>query len=37
LVSREPSVARVVDACGLNRVLPIYPTADAALATTARW
>jgi anti-anti-sigma factor len=37
LVSREPSVARVVDACGLNRVLPIYPTADAALATAARW
>ena len=26
-----------VDACGLNRVLPIYPTADAALASAARW
>jgi anti-anti-sigma factor len=37
LVSREPIVARIVDACGLNRVLPIYPTADAALATAARW
>jgi anti-anti-sigma factor len=37
LVSREPSVARFVDACALSRVLPIYPTADAALATAARW
>jgi len=37
LVSREPIVARIVDACGLNRVLPIYPTADGALATAARW
>jgi anti-anti-sigma factor len=37
LVSREPIVARIVDACGLNRVLPIYPTADAALASAARW
>jgi anti-anti-sigma factor len=32
LVSHEPLVARIVDACGLNGVLPIYPTAEAALA-----
>lgn len=32
LISREPIVARVVDACGLNALLPIYPTADSALA-----
>jgi anti-anti-sigma factor len=37
LVSRQPIVARVVDACGLSLALPIYPTADAALATSARW
>ena len=37
LVSREPIVARIVDACGLSRMLPIYPTADAALATASRW
>ncbi|WP_407687884.1 anti-sigma factor antagonist [Mycobacterium sp. HUMS_1102779] len=37
LVSREPIVARIVAACGLSGVLPIYPTADAALGTTARW
>ena len=37
LVSHEPIVARIVDACGLSRVLPIYPTADAALATASRW
>ena len=37
LVSREPIVARIVDACGLSRVLPIYPTADSALASAARW
>lgn len=37
LVSHEPLVARIVAACGLSGVLPIYPTADAALATTARW
>lgn len=36
LVSREPRVARIVDACALTGVLPIYPTADAALATAAR-
>ncbi|OBH02163.1 MULTISPECIES: anti-sigma factor antagonist [unclassified Mycobacterium] len=37
LVSHEPIVARIVDACGLNAILPIYPTADAALASAARW
>ncbi|WP_156766648.1 MULTISPECIES: anti-sigma factor antagonist, partial [unclassified Mycobacterium] len=37
LVTCEPFVARIVDACGLNRLLPVYPTADAALASTARW
>jgi anti-anti-sigma factor len=37
LVSHDPIVARIVDACGLNAVLPIYPTADAALASAARW
>ena len=37
LVSTDPLVTRIVDACGLNRMLPIYPTTDAALATAARW
>jgi len=37
LVSRDPLVARIVEACGLGGVLPPYPTVDAALATTARW
>jgi anti-anti-sigma factor len=37
LVSYDPIVARIVDACGLSRVLPIYPTADSALAAPARW
>src|SRR5262249_2733877 len=32
LISRQPIVARIVNACGLNDVLPIYPTADSALA-----
>lgn len=31
LVSPQPIVARIVDACGLSGVLPIYPTADSAL------
>ncbi|WP_445164554.1 anti-sigma factor antagonist [Mycobacterium sp. Dal123C01] len=31
LVSRQPVVARLVDACGLSGVLPIYPTAESAL------
>jgi anti-anti-sigma factor len=35
LVSHEAIAARVVDACGLNRVLPIYPTVDSALAAAA--
>jgi anti-anti-sigma factor len=33
LVTCDPLVTRIVDACGLNRELPIYPTADSALAT----
>jgi anti-anti-sigma factor len=37
LVSGEPIVARIVDACGLSALLPIYPTADSALASAARW
>ena len=37
LVSHEPLVARIVDACGLNSMLPIYPTVDSALASVARW
>jgi anti-anti-sigma factor len=32
LVSPQPIVARIVDACGLSGMLPIYPTADSALA-----
>src|SRR3981081_4451931 len=39
LVSRQPVVARIVDACGLSGVLPLYPTADSAPAragTTVR-
>jgi anti-anti-sigma factor len=35
LVTRQPIVARIVKACGLSGVLPIYPSADAALATAA--
>ena len=37
LVSRQPVIARVVDACGLSGMLPIYPTTDSALAMPARW
>lgn len=37
LVSCEPTVARVVDACGLGGMLPVYPTVDSALSVTARW
>ncbi|OBH54441.1 anti-anti-sigma factor [Mycobacterium mantenii] len=37
LVSCEPIAARVVDACGLSAVLPIYPTVDSALSAAARW
>lgn len=32
LVTHQPIVTRIVDACGLGRVLPIYPTVDSALA-----
>ena len=35
LVTRQPIVARIVKACRLSGVLPIYPSADAALATAA--
>lgn len=37
LVSTAALVTRIVDACGLNRMLPIYPTVDDAVATAARW
>jgi anti-anti-sigma factor len=36
LVSRQPVVARIVNACGLGGMLPIYPTTDSALVTPAR-
>lgn len=32
LVSHQPFVARIVESCGLSRMLPVYPTVDAALA-----
>lgn len=35
LVSPEPGVARIVQACGLSGVLAVYPTADSALSNTA--
>jgi anti-anti-sigma factor len=34
LVSHEPIVARIVQACGLTQMLPVYSTTDAALAST---
>jgi anti-anti-sigma factor len=41
LVSHQPIVARIVESCGLSRMLPIYPTVDAALAESTagsiRW
>jgi anti-anti-sigma factor len=37
LVSCDPIVTRIVDACGLSGVLPIHPTADSALGAAARW
>lgn len=37
LVSCAPIVTRIVDACGLSGVLPIYPTVDSALSAAARW
>ncbi|OBH55395.1 anti-sigma factor antagonist [Mycobacterium sp. E2479] len=36
LVSCAPIVTRIVDACGLSGVLPIYPTVDSALSAAAR-
>lgn len=36
LVSRQPVFDRIVNACGLAVVLPIYRTTDAALAGAAR-
>ena len=35
LVSCQPVVARVVDACGLGAILPVFPTVDAALTLPA--
>ncbi|OBK28162.1 anti-anti-sigma factor [Mycobacterium asiaticum] len=32
VVSREPGVARIVDACAFANVLPVYPTTESALA-----
>jgi anti-anti-sigma factor len=34
LVSCDPSVARVIQACNLGGILPLHPTIDTALATT---
>jgi anti-anti-sigma factor len=34
LVSSDPGVARVVEACNLRDVLSLHPTTDAALSTT---
>ncbi|MEB4210904.1 anti-sigma factor antagonist [Mycobacterium sp. 94-17] len=36
VVTCAPFVTRVVDACGLGGVLPIYPTVDSALSAPAR-
>jgi anti-anti-sigma factor len=36
VVSRDPIVARIVDACGLSAALPVYPTADSALGAATR-
>lgn len=36
LVSCDPGVARVIEACSLGGVLPLYPTIDGALAATVR-
>ncbi|BBY25326.1 hypothetical protein MSTO_55310 [Mycobacterium stomatepiae] len=33
LVSCDPAVARVIQACNLSAVLPLHPTVDTALAT----
>jgi anti-anti-sigma factor len=34
LVSRRPTVGRIVRACGLDLLLPVYPTTESALAMT---
>lgn len=36
LASLDPFVGRIVDACGLSRTLPVYPTVDSALAAADR-
>ncbi|MCV7030737.1 anti-sigma factor antagonist [Mycobacterium sherrisii] len=36
LVSCDPSVARVIQACNLGGVLPLHPTVETALATAGR-
>ena len=36
LVTYDQTVTRIVDACGLGGVLPIYPTADSALSAAPR-
>ena len=33
LVSCDPGVARVIEACNLGDILPLHPTTDAALST----
>jgi anti-anti-sigma factor len=33
LVTHAPIVTRIVEACGLSAVLPIYPTVDSALSS----
>ncbi|MGB9226847.1 anti-sigma factor antagonist [Mycobacterium sp.] len=35
LVSRQPIVARIVKACGLTELLPIFPSVEMALAESA--
>jgi anti-anti-sigma factor len=35
VVAKQPIVERIVKACGLDALLPIYPTADSALAMCA--
>jgi anti-anti-sigma regulatory factor len=34
-VSPQPIVARIVESCGLSRMLPAYPSVDAALTSSA--
>jgi anti-anti-sigma factor len=35
LVTHQPVVVRIVEACGLSHLLPVYPTVDAALGSCA--